>query len=267
MGVGRRIAELYAMKVNALLDSIEDPGELLDYSYGQQLDRLRRMRAAIAEVAAGRARAAAQEAELRRSARRLESQAAQAVTAGQDELGRQALRLRRQTLAHAEDLAVEQAGMHAEQERLDEAARRLEQRTEAFRQRKDVLRAAYTSAAAAAEVTRAAGAFEDAGELAAAVRLAEDQVVTLRARADALSERLGPAERPVPAGARRASPGRGTTGAGTTSPVTPLAGQRLQEQLDAITIEAAVERDLARIRRRLASAAGKPQRRDRARHA
>jgi len=82
MGIARRIAELYQVKVNALLDRAEDPREMLDYSYTQQQEFLRRMRAAVADVAAGRNRARAQEDGLRRAADRLRVHAEQAVAAG-----------------------------------------------------------------------------------------------------------------------------------------------------------------------------------------
>ena len=75
MGIARRIAELYQAKVNALLDRAEDPREMLDYTYSRQQEFLRAMRSAIADVAASRNRAKAQETELRRAAGRLRAQA------------------------------------------------------------------------------------------------------------------------------------------------------------------------------------------------
>jgi phage shock protein A len=107
----------------------------------------------VADVAASRRRSQMQESELRRTADRLRSQAEQAVAAGKEDLGREALRLRAETAAHADDVAEEQAGLRAEQERLSEAARRLEARIEAFGYRKEAIKAAYTAARAAATGT------------------------------------------------------------------------------------------------------------------
>jgi phage shock protein A len=228
VGVARRVAELYQIKVNALLDRVEDPRETLDYSYKQQQGVLRRMRAAVAEVAASRRRAQMQEGELRRTADRLRTQAEQAVAAGKEDLGREALRLRAETAAHADDVAEEQAGLCAEEERLSEAARRLEARFEAFRYRKEAQKAAYTAARAAATGTF----LEDAGDMTEATRRAEDQTAALQARAEALGQQI-------------------RTGRAETIPLRDA--DRIQEQLDAITTEAAVEEDLARIRERLAS--------------
>jgi len=149
MGIARRIAELYQVKVNALLDRAEDPREMLDYSYTQQQEFLRRMRAAVADVAAGRNRARAQEDGLRRAADRLRVHAEQAVAAGQEDLGRDALAHRAEMNAHADDLAAEQAALRVEEERLAEETRRLEARFEVFRCRKEALKAAYTGVEAA----------------------------------------------------------------------------------------------------------------------
>jgi phage shock protein A len=228
MGVARRVAELYQMKVNALLDRVEDPRQTLDYSYTQQQEFLRRMQAAVADVAASRRRAQMQESELRRTADRLRSQAEQAVAAGKEDLGREALRLRAETAAHADDVAEEQAGLRVEEERLSEAARRLEARIEAFGYRKEALKAAYTAARAAALGTP----LEGADDVTEAARRAEDQTAALQARAEALGQQI-------------------RTGRAQTIPLRDA--DRIQEQLDAITREAAVEEDLARIRERLAS--------------
>src|SRR6516225_5832045 len=185
MGIARRIAELYQVKVNALLDRAEDPREMLDYSYTQQQEFLRRMRSAVADVAAGRDRARAQEDGLRRAADRLRVQAEQAVAAGQEDLGRDALAHRAEMIAHADDLAAEQAALRVEEERLAEETRRLEARFEVFRCRKEALKAAYTGVEAAA-----AGAPADSlatvADVVEAARRAEDKTAALQARAAAL---------------------------------------------------------------------------------
>jgi hypothetical protein len=43
MGIGRRIAQLYEVKVNALLDRAEDPREVLDYWHARQQELLLRI--------------------------------------------------------------------------------------------------------------------------------------------------------------------------------------------------------------------------------
>jgi phage shock protein A len=230
MGLARRIAELYQVKVNALLDRAEDPREMLDYSYGQQQEFLRRMRSAVADVTASRNRAQVQEQELRRAARRLRAQAEQAVAAGKEDLGREALAHRAEMVAHADGLAAEQAALAVEQRRLAEEARRLEARFEAFRYRKEALKAAYT-AAKAADAQAPADSYLDAAEVAEAARRAEDQTAALQARAAALSEQIK---------------------AGRPMLLPSLDAYRIQEQLDALARDTAVETELARIKAQVA---------------
>jgi phage shock protein A len=226
MGVARRIAELYRAKVNALLDRAEDPREMLDYSSGQQQEFLRRMHSAVADLAGRRKHAKAQEDKLRRAADRLRAQALQALAAGEEGLGRDALIHREEIIAHADDLAAEQTALRAEEERLTEEARRLETRFEAFRYRKEAFKAAYTASETAAATAAPASSFANMADVAEAARRAERQTAALRARARTLSEQIK-----------------------TAMPGTPSGGfDPIQEQLDTLSREAAVEEDLARIK-------------------
>jgi len=241
MSIARRIAELYEARVNALLDRAEDPREMLDYSYAEQQVFLRRIRRAVADVAGARKLAGTQRAEARRAAGRLAVQAEQAVVAGQDDLGRDALRLRAETLAHADDLAATEARLLAEERHLSAAAKRLEARIEAFRYRKEVLKASMT----AAEVAAAESSIDrywDANGTAQASRQVEDQTAELQARAGALGVQIAP---------------------GVSAENVPLDAGRIRERLDAITRRAEVEKELARIKERLASPNEEDQRPDR----
>jgi phage shock protein A len=231
VGIARRVAELYEVKVNGLLDRAEDPREMLDYSYARQQDFLRDMRDAAVDLGASRNRAAAQEDELRRSAGRLRTQAEQAIAAGHDDLGRDALRLRGETIAHADDLAAEQAQLRADQDRLAEATRRLEARLRALAYQKEALKAAYTAAEAQA-AAEAVVLFGGAREAADAERRAAEQTEGLHARARVLRDQADRWQQPTPS----------------------LAADRIQEQLDAVSREAAVEEELARIKEQAGSA-------------
>jgi phage shock protein A len=235
VGIARRIAELYEVKVNALLDRAEDPREMLDYSYARQQDFLREIREAAVDLVASQKRADRQEGDLRRSAERLRTQAAQAVAAGKDALGRDALRLRSETIAHADDLAAEQAQLRAAKERLTAATRQLEVRLQALAYQKEALKAAYAAAEARA-AAEATDLFGGAGEAADAERRATEQAEGLQARAEALSEQAEEIRWEV---------------------TPPLAADRIQEELDAVSREAAIDEELARIKEQVGSAMGR----------
>jgi phage shock protein A len=239
VGIGRRIAQLYEVKVNALLDRAEDPRELLDYSYARRQELLPRIRRAITDLAAARTRAGMQEHQLRRAAARLQRQARQAAAAGQDELARQALTLRAATLAQARDLRAEQAALRADERRLSAAASRLQAQINRFAIHKEALKAQYTAAQAAAGVDQAfGGIWEQMTDLDLATRQADDTTARLQARASALD---------------------GLIAAGTATGVTILAGgDEIQAQLDALTTCAVVEEELAKIKDQLASETNQP---------
>lgn len=241
MGIARRIAELYEVKVNALLDRAEDPRELLDYSYTQQQELLSRIRSGVADVAAARKRAGMQESELQRSASRLADQAGQAVAADQDELARQALTLRSAALAHADDLRAEQAALRADEERLSATAQRLQAKIEAFRFHKETIKAEYTAAQASAAANArlvVGGILGETGDVEMATRRAEDKTAQLQARVSALDELIS---------------------SGTLDDLTAPAGaEEIRAQLDTLATQAAVDDELAKIRQRLAGEAGQP---------
>ncbi|HCU93331.1 MAG TPA: phage shock protein A [Actinobacteria bacterium] len=239
MGVARRIAELYEVKVNALLDRLEDPREMLDYSYAQQQAMLHRLQQQATEVAASRHLAQMQETQLQRSADRLQDQAEQAVAAGKEELARQALAWRSAILVHIDDLRAEQVALRADEEQLTASARRLQRKIEAFGLHKETIKASYTAAKASASVSQlVGGATEEMGDVGIATRRAEETTARLQARAQALEELLA------------------AEGPGGPAPSASL--EQVQAQLDAVTTKAVVEEELARIKARLATGAGTP---------
>jgi hypothetical protein len=96
MSIARRIAELYEVKMNAVLDRAADPREMVDYSYVQLQELLSEVRRGTAGIAAARKRAELRISDLQRAAGRL---GGQAVRAGRDDLARQALARRTAMLA------------------------------------------------------------------------------------------------------------------------------------------------------------------------
>ena len=88
MGVAHRIAELYAAKMNAVLNRVSDPRELADYSYVELQDLLTEVHRGAAQVAASHERAERRVGELQHAADRLSEQAERAVQTGREDLAR-----------------------------------------------------------------------------------------------------------------------------------------------------------------------------------
>jgi phage shock protein A len=104
MSIIRRIATLFRAKANELLDRAEDPREVLDYSYEQQIEMVQKARRGLADVATSRKRVELQLTQLQLSAGKLQVQAQQALGAGREDLAREALIRRAAVTSQFSDL-------------------------------------------------------------------------------------------------------------------------------------------------------------------
>src|ERR1700685_2351668 len=139
--IGRRIATLFRVKANKVLDRAEDPREVLDYSYEQQLEMVQKVRRGLADVATSRKRVELQVIQLQLSAGKLQDQAQQALAAGREDLAREALIRRSAATSQISDLQGQQASLQAEEEKLTLASQRLEAKVAAFGTRKETMKA------------------------------------------------------------------------------------------------------------------------------
>jgi phage shock protein A len=189
MALLRRFTSIFRAKANKALDRIEDPRETLDYSYERQLDLLQKMRRGVADVATSRKRIELQAQALQRSASKLETQARQALAQNREDLAREALMRRQGIATELGGLQGQHDQLRAEEQKLVEASRRLEAKVQAFRVRKETIKATYTAAEATTRVNEAVtGISEEMGDVGMAMQRAEEKVAQMQARATALDE-------------------------------------------------------------------------------
>ncbi|MVU78349.1 PspA/IM30 family protein [Nocardia sp. ET3-3] len=189
MSIAHRLALLFRVKANKLLDRGEDPREVLDYSYQRQLEMLAQVRRGLADVATSRKRIELQDSQLRQSADRLQQQAAQAVGQGRDDLAREALTRRAAALEQIEQLRPQHDELAAQEAKLTAATERLQAKVEAFRTRKETIKATYTAAEAQSRIGEAVtGISEEMGDVGLAMQRAEDKTAQMNSRAQALDE-------------------------------------------------------------------------------
>lgn len=189
MSIAQRLALLFRVKANKALDHAEDPREVLDYSYQRQTELLAQVRRGLADVATSRKRLELQIDHLQQSADRLQSQAAQAVAAGRDELAREALTRRAAAVDQIQHLQPQRDALEAEENKLTTAAQRLQTKIEAFRTRKETIKATYTAAEAQSRIGEAVtGISEEMGDVGLAIQRAEDKTAQMTARSQALDE-------------------------------------------------------------------------------
>jgi phage shock protein A len=239
MSISRRLATLFRAKANKALDRAEDPREMLDYSYERQLEMVQKVRRGLADVATSRKRVELQVTQLELLAGKLQGQAQQALAAGREDLAREALVRRAAATSQIGDLQSQQASLQAEEEKLTLALQRLQAKVDAFRTRKETIKATYTAAEAQTRIGEAvSGISEEMGDVGLAMQRAQDKTEQMQARAGALDELLA---------------------SGVLQDATVPGGHDdVQAQLDALTAGHDVDDALARMKAQLPASATPP---------
>jgi phage shock protein A len=189
MSMWQRISLIFRAKANKALDRAEDPRETLDYSYQRQLDLLAQVRRGVADVATSRKRVELQINQLQAQSDKLQGQAEQAITVSREDLAREALTRKSGLTSQITDLKTQQAQLQGEEEKLTLAQQRLSAKVEAFRTRKETIKATYTAAEAQTKINEAmSGIGEEMGDVGLAIQRAEDKTAQMQARASAIDE-------------------------------------------------------------------------------
>jgi phage shock protein A len=237
MGVMKRVSLVFKAKANKALDKMEDPRETLDYSYQRQLELLTKVRRGVADVATSRKRVELQMNQLQQQANKLEDQARKALGMGREDLARAALERKASAQSQLNDLQAQYASLQAEEEKLTVASQRLQAKVDAFRTRKETIKATYTAAEAQTRINEAfSGISEEMGDVGMAIQRAEDKTAQMQARAGAIDELMA-------SGALDDAVG----------------GQRddIQSELDMMAASSDVERELSRLKGEISASAPK----------
>lgn len=230
MGLMSRLSMVFKAKANKALDRAEDPRETLDYSYQKQREMLQQVKRGIADVATSRKRVELQVQQLQQKATTLESQARQALEQGREDLAREALSRRASLAGQLDGLHVQHQQLQAEETKLTQASHRLQAKVDAFRTRKETIKASYTAAEAQTRIGEAlSGISEEMGDVGLAVERAENKTLEMQSRAGAIDELLA----------------SGVLDDPTTS------GDRLQAELDLVAGQSSVEAELDQLRAEL----------------
>jgi phage shock protein A len=189
MGVMKRVSLIFKSKANKALDRMEDPRETLDYSYQTQLELLQKVRRGVADVATSRKRVELQLNQLQQSTTKLDKQARDALAAGREDLAREALSRKASVQGQISDLNTQYTSLQAEEEKLTGASQRLQIKVDAFRTKKETIKATYTAAEAQTRINEAfTGISEEMGDVGMAIQRAEDKTEQMKARAGAIDE-------------------------------------------------------------------------------
>jgi phage shock protein A len=197
---------------------------------------LTKVRRGVADVATSRKRVELQMNQLQQQANKLDDQARKALGMGREDLAREALTRKSSAQTQLNDLQVQYAQLQAEEEKLTVASQRLQAKVDAFRTRKETIKATYTAAEAQTRINEAfSGISEEMGDVGMAIQRAEDKTAQMQARAGAIDELMA------------------------SGALDDIGGRRddIQSELDAISAGSDVESELRRLRGEIAASAPK----------
>ena len=188
-GLFERLKLVFNAKADKALDKLEDPRETLDYSYQRQLELLQKVRRGVADVATSRKRVELQANQLDSEMKKLTLSAQRALEVNREDLAREALTRKSGLQNQLDDLMTQHATLQGEEEKLVRASTRLQAKVDAFRTRKETIKATYSAAEAQTRINEAfTGISEEMSDVGLAVQRAEDRTAQMQARASAIDE-------------------------------------------------------------------------------
>jgi phage shock protein A len=188
-GLSGRMSTVVKAKISKLLDRAEDPSETLEYSYQKQIELLQNVKKGIADVVTSKKRLQLQEEKLQQSVVKLDTQARQALAAGNEELARVALERKNVAQTELQSLDSQVAQLEQQQEQMTASEQKLRTKIEQFRSKKEVVKAQYSAAEAQVRISEAAtGVGDEMADVGLAMQRALDKTEDMKARADAVGE-------------------------------------------------------------------------------
>ncbi len=239
-GLSGRMSTVIKAKISKLLDRAEDPGETLEYSYQKQIELLQNVKKGIADVVTSKKRLQLQEQNLQKQVVKLDTQARQALAAGNEELARMALERKNVAQTELQSLDTQIAQLEQQQQQMTESEQKLRTKIEQFRSKKEVIKAQYSAAEAQVRISEAAtGVGEEMADVGLAMQRALDKTENMKARADAVQE---------------------LEAAGTFDDLTALGSgdDDIDRQLKQLSSTSEVDADLAKMKAELGAGSTKP---------
>jgi phage shock protein A len=240
-GLAGRMSTVVKAKVSKLLDRAEDPAETLDYSYQKQVEQLQNVKKGIADVVTAKKRLQLQESSLQQSLVKLDTQARQSLSSGNEELARTALERKNVAQTELQSLDKQVGELEDQQQKLTDSEQKLRAKIEAFRTKKEVIKAQYSAAEAQVRISEAAtGVGEQMADVGLALQRAVDKTENMKARADAVQE---------------------LEAAGTFEDLTALGSGEddIDRQLKQLSSSSAVDDELAKMKGELGTSGGAAQ--------
>ena len=191
MGLMSRFSNLFKAKTNTVLDKLEKPEEMLDYSFEKQRELLNRLRRDVAEVVTAKKRLEMQKAKLVANTNTLDDQARRALDSNREDLARLALERKNAILQQVASMDNQINDIQMQQRKLEDTEKRLSDKVEEFKTRKEVIKAQYSSAEAQVRIKESVtGISEEMSDVGVSLNRAEEKAQKMQAKAQALDEMI-----------------------------------------------------------------------------
>jgi phage shock protein A len=239
-GLSGRFSTVVKAKISKLLDRAEDPAETLEYSYQKQMELLQNVKKGLADVVTAKKRLQLQSQKLEQQVVKLDTQARQALAAGDEGLARTALERKSAVQNELQGLDPQINELEGQQQSMIDNQAKLQAKIEAFRSKKEVIKAQYSAAEAQVRISEAAtGVGEEMADVGLAMQRALDKTENMRARAGAVDE---------------------LEKAGAFEDLTQLGGGEddIDRQLAQLSSAPQVDSELEKMKAELAAGGGKP---------
>lgn len=184
----KRAINVFAAKINALFGRIEDPKEMLDYSYEKQKELLQKVNQGIANVMTAKKQLEIKREELKAKIEKYQNQAESALNAGRDDLAMIALNRKQETEETIKTLDAQIAGLEKNLENLKITKQKLESKIQQFGAKKEILKAQYDASKATVQIQESlTGLSEDIVDIKSTVERMEEKIEKQKARAEAIT--------------------------------------------------------------------------------
>ncbi len=152
MGFFSRLLTFFRIRANAALDKAEDPGQVMDFSYQEQLKQLQNLKRSLADVVTQQKLLEGQQEAMLQRVNKYDQQAMQALQGNREDLAREALQRKEALLPQLSAYEQQIAQLRAQGERLITMERTVSARVEQFRTQKEMVKAQYGAAQAQVKI-------------------------------------------------------------------------------------------------------------------
>lgn len=178
MGIFSRFNRVLKSNLNSMLDKAEDPAKLIDQTILEMGAELKNARKELVQTLGAAKRLDKKKAELEQEVAKWEDKAVLALKAGDEELAREALKMKMRVSRQAEDVARQAAEQEKAARQMQDTLEEIERKLEDLKARKSTLAAKVRRAreAPGEDLGGAGGAFGDLQRLSSRIDQLEAEV-------------------------------------------------------------------------------------------